>query len=193
MRTNILISFFAAAVIPAALIFYFAGIEKFIAAIKIIAFLFLILGVVSYFILNSGKDVLTKLSVNFDDGLRITSTLLRFMTLMNLAVVILSSLTTILTFYGYIPNPNDNSYFLTFTNVLVMILFFAVGMIAYVASSKILIFSTAGYFMAFFISIPHIVVLLGLFPVLFLSSFRTFYFEASMMRAKEIEDSKRQI
>lgn len=191
MNKNIFISFFAAVVIPCALILYFAGVDKFIAAIKIVAFLILLLSVGLYLILNSGKDLLDKLSVDFDDGLGITSTLLKFMTLMNLVVVILSASTTILTFYGYIPNPNDNSYFLTYTNVVVMILFFTVGLIAYVASLKILKFSTAGYFMAFFISIPHIAVLLGLFPVLFLLAFGPLYFESAKIRALEIEDPKR--
>jgi len=182
MGNQFVIYVLIAIAIPSIIVFYYVGASPLFTVLKLLAVIILLGSVIFYFLLSSGKNALERMSVGFDDGLRMTSSLLKFMSLMNLIVVIISSLTTILTFWGYIPNPNDNSYFLTYTSVLVATLIFLIGVFAYFASFKILKFSKVGYFLALFISIPHMVVLLGIFPVFFLVAFRSFYFEAANVK-----------
>lgn len=192
MSGKFLISFIIAIVIPSAIVLYFAGIATFLVVLKLLVLLILGLSVLIYLIYSLGRDSFGKLSLNFDQGLLICSSLLRYMTILNLSIVILSAAVTILTFYGYIPIRDDGSYFLEVGIVLYDILFFLIGMIAYIASFKILKFSRLWYFLAIVVSIAHVPVLLGIFPVLFLVANRIYYFEVANVKTvdsyKKLQD-----
>ena len=182
MSSKILISFFAAIVIPSAIILYFVGLDAVFTILKVLAVIILISGILFYLLFGLGKGAFGKLSLSFDDGLKMTSSLLKYMTVLDLTIVIISAAITILTFLGYIRVEENRSYFLEVKIVLYDILFFLSGMVAYIASFKILKFSRSWFFLTILISIPHAAVLLGIFPILFLVANSSFYFAASSVK-----------
>lgn len=176
MKNKFLISLLIAITVPILIIFTFAGPAIVWAALRWLAIIFLVTFFLFYFLGSTFKETIAKIGFSFEAGLTITTYILKFIVVFNLLFLILGGLITLLFLRGYLNENWSFAGFFTVENLRIVPALILATVVAYAASSQVLKQSKIGYILALLVSIPYILLLVGIFPVWFLLTYRLQYF-----------------
>jgi len=175
MRHNFLISAGVALILPILLISFFAGPSVLISFLRWFLFILLLVMIPLYFLGSSGKTAISKVS-NFESGLWFTSICLKLISVINIISCLVIGIILYLVLGGYLLFDIEKIRDFVMLVVSFAIIMILLAIVALIANSQLQKQSRLGYFLTLFVSVFYVVFLVGLYPLWFLTRFRSLYF-----------------